>query len=425
MKVRRGGALVAIGAVMTSALAFASSGRAAASGSPYVVAEGVCVHGYSAQFGDQYLSDVEVTAYNMPATAFGDPDVGGFPDPTADSYFALGYPGQTGPTAGTYAFSQGPASSGFETGIAGGFADANDVATAEVYVFYKNTTAANGSFVQIGPMPVRMPSTSSCGHKATTYVSPAPGGVTAPVAAMAVTPSGNGYWLVGRDSRMYAYGDAGLLPFPGQGGVMFLPSAPIVGFARTADGRGYWMVGSDGGVFSFGTAQFYGSTGGVHLAKPIVGMAATPDGKGYWLVASDGGVFAFGDAKFYGSTGGVKLDKPVIGMATDAATGGYWLYASDGGIFAFHARFYGSTGSVALAKPIVAMEAAPNGSGYRFVASDGGVFCFNQPFEGSLGGTRLAEPIASMAASPAGGYWLVASDGGVFSFKAPYLGSAA
>ena len=59
---------------------------------------------------------------------------------------------------------------------------------------------------------------------------------------------------------------------------------------------GYWQVGSDGGIFSFGGAQFYGSTGSMHLNKPVVGMAATPDGNGYWLVASDGGVFAFGDA---------------------------------------------------------------------------------------------------------------------------------
>ena len=59
--------------------------------------------------------------------------------------------------------------------------------------------------------------------------------------------------------------------------------------AATADGGGYWLVASDGGIFAFGDAQFYGSTGSIHLNKPIVGMAATADGGGYWLVASDGG----------------------------------------------------------------------------------------------------------------------------------------
>ena len=73
--------------------------------------------------------------------------------------------------------------------------------------------------------------------------------------------------------------------------------------AATQDGKGYWMVASDGGVFSFGDAQFYGSTGAMHLNQPIVGMAATSTAKGYWMVASDGGVFSFGDAHFHGSMG--------------------------------------------------------------------------------------------------------------------------
>ena len=55
-------------------------------------------------------------------------------------------------------------------------------------------------------------------------------------------------------------------------------------------------MASDGGIFAFGDADFYGSTGAMHLNEPIVGMAATSDGRGYWLVASDGGIFAFGDA---------------------------------------------------------------------------------------------------------------------------------
>ena len=73
-------------------------------------------------------------------------------------------------------------------------------------------------------------------------------------------------------------------------------------------------MATDGGIFSYGDAQFYGSTGSMHLNQPIVGMAATPDGGGYWLVASDGGIFAYGDAHFYGSTGSIHLNKPIVGM---------------------------------------------------------------------------------------------------------------
>src|SRR4051812_44394804 len=66
-------------------------------------------------------------------------------------------------------------------------------------------------------------------------------------------------------------------------------------------GKGYWVLGNDGGVFAFGGAAFHGSTGNMKLNKPVVGMAPTPSGDGYWLDATDGGIFAFGDAGFFGS----------------------------------------------------------------------------------------------------------------------------
>ncbi len=78
----------------------------------------------------------------------------------------------------------------------------------------------------------------------------------------------------------------------------------IVGIVPTPSGHGYWMVGSDGGVFAFGDAGFVGSLPGlgVHVSN-IVGIVPTPSGHGYWMVGSDGGVFAFGDAPFLGSAG--------------------------------------------------------------------------------------------------------------------------
>ena len=35
--------------------------------------------------------------------------------------------------------------------------------------------------------------------------------------------------------------------------------APVVGMAAAGDGKGYWLVGADGGVFAFGDAPYYGS----------------------------------------------------------------------------------------------------------------------------------------------------------------------
>jgi N-acetylmuramoyl-L-alanine amidase len=227
----------------------------------------------------------------------------------------------------------------------------------------------------------------------------------APVVGMAPTHDGNGYWLVGSDGGIFAFGDAA---FYGSTGGLRL-NAPIVGMAATTDGNGYWLVASDGGIFTYGDAGFYGSTGGLKLNAPIVGMASTPDGHGYWLVASDGGIFSYGDAVFYGSRGGQPLNAPIVGMASTPDGHGYWLVASDGGIFSYgDAHFYGSTGGLTLDAPIVGMATAPGGDGYWLVASDGGVFTYGDAtYQGSLGGTPLSASVVGMAVAPSGnGYWL-------------------
>ena len=86
---------------------------------------------------------------------------------------------------------------------------------------------------------------------------------------------------------------------------------PVSGAASTGTG-GYWMVGQDGGVYAFGDARYDGSLPGLNVtpAKPIVAIIS-PDTGGYQLVGADGGVFAFGDAKFFGSMGGRVLAAPV------------------------------------------------------------------------------------------------------------------
>jgi hypothetical protein len=188
---------------------------------------------------------------------------------------------------------------------------------------------------------------------------------------------------------------------------------------------GYWQVGSDGGIFSFGGAQFYGSTGSMHLNEPVVAMAATPDGNGYWLVASDGGVFAYGDAQFYGSTGSITLNKPIIGLIPSLDGGGYWLIASDGGVFAYgDAKFYGSTGGDNLAYPVTAAARSFLGGGYWIVDANGEVFNFGDaPNEGQPAGAPGGYRITGMAATQSSnGYWLASANGNVAQFgnAAPY-----
>jgi hypothetical protein len=237
---------------------------------------------------------------------------------------------------------------------------------------------------------------------------------TLQVVGMATIPNGQGYWEVGSNGDVHAFGQAHDFGST-QGQIL---NSPIVGIASTPNGGGYWLVASDGGIFSFGDATFYGSTGALRLAAPIVAIATTSNGRGYWMVAADGGIFAFGDAPFLGSMGGKRLNQPIVGMAADAATNGYWLVASDGGIFSFGTPFFGSTGSLHLVKPIIGMASLPNGQGYRFTASDGGIFDFGTAdFDGSLGGQNLSAPVAGMADDLAnGGYWLVTSMGEIFGF---------
>jgi len=181
-----------------------------------------------------------------------------------------------------------------------------------------------------------------------------PPGIPVQWKGMAPSPaaglSARSFWLVAPDGLA----ECGGLAFYGQP-----PSASLgswTGIASTPDAKGYWVVGTDGGVFAFGDAHFYGSMGGQHLNAPIVGIASTPDGGGYWLVASDGGIFAFGDADFYGSMGGQHLNAPMVGIAPSPDGSGYWTVASDGGVFSFgDAPFEGSMGGQRLNAPIVGM----------------------------------------------------------------------
>ncbi len=192
---------------------------------------------------------------------------------------------------------------------------------------------------------------------------------------MAADPNG-GYWTVNWVGVVTAYGGAPSFGSPATSGIKVVK--PILAMAATPDGQGYWLVGSDGGVFSYGDANFYGSTGAIHLNEPIVGIAATPDGLGYWLVASDGGIFTFGDASFYGSTGAVHLNDPIVGMAPTPDGLGYWLVASDGGIFTFgDATFDGSWAAASVT--VLGIVVSPPVAGYTLVALNGAASTFSSP----------------------------------------------
>ena len=224
------------------------------------------------------------------------------------------------------------------------------------------------------------------------------GDASLPAGARAVdlepTPSGNGYWIIDDLGNVYARGDA--MAQPALDRSKLTTGEVVTSLSSTKEGKGYWIFTSLGQVIPFGDAIFHGDMSKTKLNGPVLDSIPTASGKGYYMVASDGGIFSFGDAAFKGSMGNVKLNKPVQSLVPDSDGVGYWLVASDGGIFAFDAPFKGSLGSVKLNKPITGM--VRYGDGYVMVGEDGGIFNYsNKPFSGSLGASPPAKPITSVA----------------------------
>jgi hypothetical protein len=61
--------------------------------------------------------------------------------------------------------------------------------------------------------------------------------------------------MVAADGGVFSFGTA---PFYGSMGGVHL-AAPIVAMASTPSGDGYWLLGADSGVFTFGDAPYLGT----------------------------------------------------------------------------------------------------------------------------------------------------------------------
>jgi hypothetical protein len=291
--------------------------------------------------------------------------------------------------------------------------------------------------------------------------------------AMAATPDGGGYWLVGLDGGVFSFGNAGFYgSLPGQ----HISVHDIVGIAATPDGHGYWLLGADGGVFSFGDASFYGSLPtvlGHAVTNPMTAIVTTSDGHGYWIVGTDGGVFSFGDAGFYGSLPGINATPNPARVADSVAfhayaasqdvffaptpdAHGYWIVDSAGDVYSFgDAGFFGSlpgtlsssarlsandvvTGHQATI-PVTGFVATADGHGYWMATTNGSIYTFGDATQyGSLPSQGIAPPqitvngytspstvglsiplatVSTLVRTPdGGGYWLTSLNGGVFSF---------
>jgi hypothetical protein len=268
--------------------------------------------------------------------------------------------------------------------------------------------SANVSGLAAGKYTFQVRATNSVGSGAFSASSNA-------VTIVGSTSANGGYWMLGSDGNVYAFGDAARLGNASGG---------AVAMTSRKDGKGYWVVNAAGKVSAFGQAKFHGGNPALRAGEAVSTISATPSGNGYWLFSNQGRAFAYGDAKFFGDMGKVHLNGPVIASAATPTGKGYYMVGSDGGVFTFgDAVFRGSTGNMRLDKPVVGISPTPDNRGYWLVASDGGVFAFHAPFRGSMGGKALNKPVNGLV--PFGnGYLMVASDGGVFNFSnKAFLGS--
>jgi hypothetical protein len=217
------------------------------------------------------------------------------------------------------------------------------------------------------------------------------GAASAPTVAIASAPDNRGYWMLGPDGSVRAFGSAH--DFGSLAGQAL--TAPAVAIQPTPTGRGYWVALADAAVFGFGDAPDIGYHGHLNLASPIVGMAGRPTGRGFWLVAADGGVFSFGDAPFRGSVGGMGYS--VAGILATSSGDGYWMATTGGEVLTFgDAIDYGSASSPSAA--IISMAGVADGEGYRLLGADGRVYSLGSAVDlGSLPGAQLEHPVVGIA----------------------------
>ncbi len=220
-----------------------------------------------------------------------------------------------------------------------------------------------------------------------------------PVVGIVPTGDEGGYWLDASDGGVFAYGDTrfygsipGLGINPSGSGLPHSLDAPIVGMVPSADDGGYFMVGADGGVFAFGDARFAGSCPGIGGCSGAA-VAVMPDatGNGYWVVTQTGHVYTFGDAPYYGAPGPQSV--PVTSAVRSPNGNGYMILFANGAISSYGQTAFDGCPSGALfggLNPATAVFATADGAGYWEATANGTVVnCGDAPNDGSMAGTAL------------------------------------
>lgn len=140
-----------------------------------------------------------------------------------------------------------------------------------------------------------------------------------------------GYITCSQFGDVDAFGDCRTYPKSGGNAVS---NGQVYWIALTASGDGYWVLRDDGRVSCYGAAQFFGSpysdglgaSGGQDARGGRWGaICPTPEGDGYWVVAVDGRIINYGAATSYSNV----TPGEFIAGAKPLAQGGHGLFLAD------------------------------------------------------------------------------------------------
>lgn len=169
----------------------------------------------------------------------------------------------------------------------------------------------------------------------------------------AITPSGNGCWLLHANGIVEVLGDA---VFQGQSLRTFNMPSGAVGQARSIEGHpvdmGYRVLWSDGQVDAFNLPGLGSANrSGFKLTEYVSSIRNTHTGNGYWITSGQGIVQNFGDAPALGNATAYPEEMWVDGLCWDLIPysendNGYAVQYADGnlaprGTF----QFFGSVGT--------------------------------------------------------------------------------
>lgn len=189
------------------------------------------------------------------------------------------------------------------------------------------------------------------------------------VTGLAVTPDGEGYWLIESDGTVSSFGDA--MPVT----TAIATSCPGGINGVTADpAGGFYAFTACGNVYNEAGATWQGSLANANPpVSDVTGLAATSDGKQYWLVESGGTVTQFNGSTPVTSSITTSCPGGIKGAATDLA-GGYYAFTGCGDVHAeAGALSHGSQACASQGVTTAALAATPDGGGYWLDCSDGSV----------------------------------------------------